>query len=232
MKNKLLSVGIIPDGNRRWAVKNNTPYLEAYKISMNTLLRTIQAFITLVPELENLVIYMMSRRNLLRMRDDLEAVLAAETEFCQNPLLELAQQNNAKVLPVGLSNLSGELTKNFKSDLVNDFVTSFRKIGLLTNTNTRYVIYLLAGYDPMDELKQILGKGVMSKELEKTSLLVPVELDLVVRTANEHRISDFVPLQCGYAELVFFDKYFQDFNQDDVQAAISQYHLRIRTLGR
>jgi len=58
------------------------------------------------------------------------------------------------------------------------------------------------------------------------------DVDLLIRTSGSHRISNFLLWQSAYAELLFVDKYWPDFNEDDLDEAINQFKLRTRSFGR
>lgn len=223
-------LGIIPDGNRRWARLHGTPYDEAYLVSIRVLRQMIGDFVRYAPTIRTIVVYMMSRRNLSRRMRDMEAVLRAEVAFYQVELPPLCKHLDARAIPVGLSGLERRLARHVAPKTAKEYVESFVSAGRQRRRRAARRIYLLAGYDPFDELRQVLAKNPSSR-LTLRRMQVPVGLDLVVRTANEHRISDFVPLQCGYAEFVFIDKLFQDVTTRDVRSAIRAYRARGRSFG-
>lgn len=230
VERSLEHVGIIPDGNRRWARAHRMPYEEAYLVSVRVLGRMIRDFVRFAPTVKTLVVYMMSRRNLARPREDMAAVLKAEIAFCRQVVPGLCDELEARVVPVGLTGLERELARHASREAAREYVEAFQWAGLQRGGRSARRIYLLAGYDPFDEIRQALANRP-ARTLSLQRLLVPVSLDLVVRTANEHRISDFVPLQCGYAEFVFIDKLFQDVAAGDVRSAVRTYFARGRSFG-
>jgi len=206
------------------------PYHQGYRTSMSVLLEVISQFFLQAPTLQTIVIYMMSRRNLSRKRDDLDAVIAAETEFCDRALPLLCEQLDARVIPVGLSNLEDVLAASLTAATVERYTSAFRGVRERTTHHKQRTVYLLAGYDPFDELTRVASRADMTR-ISVDSLEVPLMLDLVVRTGNVRRLSDFVPLQAGYAELFFLDKMFPDVTPQDVGAILEEYHSRVRTFG-
>ena len=75
--------------------------------------------------------------------------------------------------------------------------------------------------------------GVCALARRRRPPAAPVpELDLLIRTGGEQRLSDFMLWECAYAELVFTDRMWPDFDADDLEAAVREFHSRHRRFGR
>ena len=196
-------IGLIPDGNRRWADKNNLDYCTAYNRSMENIAKfAILAFDEW--ETDSLSIYLLSKDNLKRRRDDVEAVIQAETIFISGSLLELAHRLKCRIVHAGLSDI-----------LPRQMASALQRASAETFVYGEKRMYILAGYSPIDELNACLGLHsacLFSFE----NLWVPELVDVVIRTAGGPcLLSNFLPLQCGYAQVYILDKYFNDCDRPD-----------------
>lgn len=200
-------VGIIPDGNRRWAVNNHLNYADAYAITMKHLYEIISH--TFEMGIEALSIYMLSTENLTRSREDLSAVLTAETDFIFCSLPTLAKEYQCKVVHAGESSL-----------LPNDLAKSLRNIEGDTCNNSKHRLYLLVGYNPLDEVNAAM-RASLNHRVNIKSLWVPETVDIVIRTAGGPTLlSNFLPLQCGYAQQFMVEAYFNDFTKADLNSIV------------
>lgn len=206
---KINHIGLIPDGNRRWAIKNSMDYLKAYKISMHNLAKFIQ--FSSEKNIRSISIYMLSKENLKRQREDLNAVLNAESYFIWEILPNVSRRLKYTIIHAGDISILPENLRNGLSYICQE-----------SNRYTRNRLYLLIGYNPIDEI----NNTIVSKKRETISienLWVPEKVDLVIRTVGGPTLlSNFLPLQCGYAQIYMIDKYFNDFNKRDFSAVYAK----------
>lgn len=206
---KIQHIGLIPDGNRRWALENSLGFLDAYSISMQRLKTFVQtSFEKPIPSAS---VYMLSAENLARKREDLTAVIESETKFIVEMLPSLCHHYQCKVIHAGTSHaLPTGLAKGLERVCESTFAYS------------KHRLYLLVGYNPVDEI----NSAVQEKRLRKVNLRdlwVPEPVDYVVRTAGgPSLLSNFLPLQCGYAPIFMVEKYFNDFNREDFDRIYSE----------
>ncbi len=208
-----LHVGIIPDGNRRWARKAGVGLEEAYEVGYRRLREAVDAlysrgtrFVTVYvlsrdnavkrPPGELLVVFNLIARGL---RDLMKDEALARREVRVKILGDLG------VVPEHVADLARKLEED----------TSRRSGGLLT---------LLIGYSSLWEVSLAL-KGV-----EPPSLQLP-PVDLVIRTGGWRRLSDFVPLAARYAELYFTDTLWPDFTLEELDAALRWFSRVKRNFG-
>lgn len=227
MQNSIPCVGIIPDGNRRWANLHDMPRLNAYRRAMTKLAEVIQWFYELADS-ETVVVYLLSQNNLRRPPPDLDAVLQAEAELANGALLELCYATDSKVTVAGLENVRSLVNPALEHK--QKYVDGLIEMQKRTSSFASRHIYLLAGYDPIAEIRQALNP-ITPHELDISHLSVPVYLDVVFRTSGESRLSNFAPVQSGYAELFFVSKYFPDVTRQDVLDVVGQFHERKRNFG-
>ena len=203
---KINHIGLIPDGNRRWADENSLDYSSAYNISMNNIAKFIQ-YVSQIG-INSLSIYMLSKENLNRKRDDIDAVLEAETRFVRTILPTLINKTKYSMIHVGdKSTLPEELRKALKDVLPQSSQLSKKRL------------YLLIGYNPIDEINYAISSKSSKFKIE--NLWVPEKVDIVIRTAGGPTLlSNFLPLQCGYAQIYMIEKYFNDFTKEDFNSIL------------
>lgn len=215
-------IGLIPDGTRRWAKKNNKDYGEAYWHAMQKLVKLMSAIFESGVQIQS--IYLLSRENLHRSQFDLEPVLKMEQQFLEELLPRFCQKWECSVQHAGLADL---LPKSY-SDALSTIVNNTNKY-LVENKRK---VYLLAAYSPWDEIEYAISINARPGFIRE-SLWVAENLDLVIRTGYGQLISNFLPLQAGYAELHFINKLFNDLDVNDILWPIENYPLNnVRLLGK
>ncbi|MGW4828914.1 undecaprenyl diphosphate synthase family protein [Amycolatopsis japonica] len=207
-------VGIIPDGTRRWSKHNAMDLEEGYKLAL-TRLTDIVAYLYR-KGVEAVSLYLLSSDNLGRNVTDLHAILQAETFMCAELLPPLISDHRVRVT------LAGDLSR-----LPEVFQTPWLTLSSESDGEKR--LYLCVGYSPMDEIQASLTAGANTISLEQ--LWVPERVDLVIRTAGYNRLSNFLPLQSGYAELVFMPVLFNDANITDIAEILARFEETERNYG-
>lgn len=193
-------VGIIPDGNRRWAVKKGLDYRTAYDISMENLLRILDSVFDY--GVSTASVYLLSKDNLKRKRDDLLAVVEAEEAFISDLLPSLCKKHDCTVHIAGSEKILPETLLNSSKKLREEFGGQGKRH-----------LYLLLGYDPIDEINSC---RIQDKTFGIENLWVPHRVDCVIRTAGgATMLSNFLPLQSSYAQIYMLEMYFPDASPDD-----------------
>jgi undecaprenyl diphosphate synthase len=212
-------LGLIPDGNRRWARATGHSLAETYCLGMEKIVECLETLLTMgIPKLS---IYLLSKDNLARQGEDLDAVLAAEEWGVTTLFPVLKDRFEATFTHAGRA----DLLPPALADGLSTLCTS-----LATNSNTP-TIYLCLGYDATDEIIQALQNTPQSADF-RDYLWVPDPLDLIIRTSGYQRLSGFLPLQSEYAELYFAPYYFPEITPARLQAALESYAQRQRHYGR
>lgn len=212
-------VGIIPDGIRRWARKNEHDLQGAYLDAMGILARLISHLFDW--GVMSISVYLLSKENLSRPRNELLAAVEAELSLITHQLPILARNYQVQVLLAGNLELAD---KRYE-----EVLKAVPKIEPKENVRK---LFLLIAYNPIDELlSNIFYLGLDGKDI-LNHLWVNQKVDLVVRTGGEQRLSNFLPIQSGYAELIFQEKFFNELTIEDFEEFKEEYLDRQRRFGK
>jgi len=224
-------VGIIMDGNGRWAQQRGLPRVHGHREGSQAVRRTVRAARRL--GLRALTLYAFSEQNWARPEDEVDALMELLREFLLSEREELLD-NGIRLQAVGnLGRLPG---------IVRAVLDPLRKD---TRSNEAMTLTLALSYggreeiaDAAREVARRVAAGSMSPEdITPETLhammpsLVVGDPDLVIRTGGERRISNFLLYGLGYAELFFADVLWPDFDACDLHAAIASYQTRERRFG-
>lgn len=201
-------LGIIPDGNRRWASQHNITNMEAYYLFTDHICDIILAVNEM--SVDMLTFYVISKENLKRNHQDVSDVFQAVSAMLLQKMPPIVDKLQAKVHCIGIEAIDNEELKNIA-----------KKLEISTKSNTGIIINFLIGYNPLDEINNaIINHGSVSIE----ALAVPQCVDLLIRTAGgPTRLSNFLPLQCGYASIEMLDDKFLDVNCDTITSIVERY---------
>ena len=225
-------LAIIMDGNGRWAKKKG--YLRALGHESGT--KSVREVVETCAKLgiENLTLYAFSTENWNRPKLEVKLLMNILINSLQDELKTL-NDNNIRLNSIGNLSL---LPKSAQKKLQEVIET--------TKNNSRMVLTLALSYGSREELinvvKNISNKvknNIISIDSIDESIInqhlytqdLP-EVDLLIRTSGEHRISNFLLWQIAYAELYFTDVLWPDFKEDDLYEAIISYQKRERRFGK
>ena len=224
-------IAIIPDGNRRWVSKNKTKLYSGYSLGIRKVIDI--SLLAKKHGVKILTIWALSTENIKkRNRNELNllyrlyAVTAKDKE-----ILEILRKNSVKVKIIGNLNI---LPENLKKAL------SF--LQAKTRHYKDLTINLLVGYGGREDIeymiKKIRAKLIDNPNASLNSInnylrtaIVP-DVDLIIRTSGEMRLSGFLPWQSSYSELYFSKKYWPDFGEEDLKKAIKTFSERNRRFGK
>ena len=220
-------VAIIMDGNGRWAKKRGLPRTAGHKEGLTSAKKIVAAAAKL--GIKYVTLYTFSTENWKRAQEEvgylmslIKGHLRAEFEFYK--------KNGIRVEHIG--DLDG-LPADVKSEIIN------AKKDTEHFTGTTCVLAI--NYGGRDEIvrgiKKILAEGVsvdsVTEELVSKSLDIPYlpSVDLMIRTGGEERLSNFLLWQCAYAEFIFTDTLWPDYNENEFFEDILKYQQRNRRFG-
>lgn len=219
MKTKILNpnhIGLIGNGVRRWAKLHNIELLSAYKHASKNIEEFIDFFF--LNSAKILSLYLLSKDNLNRNENDLNAAIDGEIYFINTTLTELVQKWNCEIQLAGNPKILPEI-----------YLESIHKITKLNSRTSDKKIYLLVGYCPYDEINIC---GIKKQKNILDNLWVKEPVDIVIRTSGEYRLSNFLPLQCAYSELFFLKKHINDLSASDCNTILEEYYTRQRRFGK
>jgi undecaprenyl diphosphate synthase len=224
-------VGIIMDGNGRWAQGRGLPRLEGHRRGVEALRRAVRSAMEL--GLRYLTIYSFSSENWSRPAAEVSDLMGLLKRFIRNDLADL-HRNNVHVRIIGLrSNLSADLRA-----LLNEAEE-------LTRGNSGLTLVVAFNYGARQEIVEAARKlaldvaagRIEAAAIDEAALGAHLDTagipdpDLVIRTSGEQRLSNFLLWQAAYAEFVFLPMHWPDFDHAAFQSALAQYAARERRFG-
>ena len=225
-------LAIIMDGNGRWAKQKGFLRAFGHENGTKSVRTTVESCAKL--GIENLTLYAFSTENWNRPKLEVETLMKLLISSLKKEL-DTLQRNNIRLNAIGNLDL---LPSSAKKELV----TVIEK----TKNNSRMTLTLALSYGSREELlnavKNISSKvknNIISQDDIDESIInqhlythnLP-DVDLVIRTSGEHRISNFLLWQIAYAEFYFTDVLWPDFKETDLYDAIISYQKRERRFGK
>jgi undecaprenyl diphosphate synthase len=221
------SVAIIMDGNSRWAAGEGLTVADGHREGTRALRRTVEAAIDL--GIESLTVYAFSTENWLRPPEEVDALMEIFGETIERELPDLAKQGVRTRFVGRRDRVSGELRERMEN------------LEAETAHRDRLSLWIAFDYGGRAELaeaaRRVVEAGLRPDEIDEDVLatfLYAPELpdpDLLIRTSGELRISNFLLWQLAYAELIFTDRRWPEFGEDDLRTAVAEYAARQRRFG-
>lgn len=226
-----LHIGIIPDGNGRWAARRGLPRSMGHRAGANTLKRIVTYCDRI--GLKYLTVYVFSTENWDRPQEEIDTLMKLLHGYLQNAEKELAG-TNVRIRIIGdVERLSPELK------------TQIPRVEELTKDNKGLTLFFALNYGGRSEILQAVRKiaedaaasKIDTKEInaelfEKYLYTKGVpDPDLIIRTSGETRTSNFLIWQSAYSEYLFLSIKWPDFTERDMAEAIRGYAKRNRRYG-
>lgn len=224
-------VAIIMDGNGRWAKARGLPRLAGHRAGVEALRRTVRA----APDLgiSHLTVYAFSSENWSRPKSEVSDLMGLLKLFIRRDLAEL-HQNGVRVRIIG-----------DKAGLQPDIRGLLEDAEALTAANDALTLVIAFNYGGRDEIVRAarrLAAAVLRGEIAVEAIDADLfggtldtadipDPDLVIRTSGELRLSNFLPWQAAYSELVFLPCYWPEFGRDHLAEAIRDFAGRERRFG-
>ena len=218
-------VGIIMDGNGRWAKKRLMPRSFGHKNGMERMIGLMEHAFDL--GVNYITVYALSTENLKRPKEELEGLF----NLFRNHFKEYIGRICARGVRLRAIGDISLLPEDVARDLRESEATTLQYEGKGIN--------VAVGYGARDEIIQAVNKaierGEKVTEESFSKLLYTAEVpdpDLIIRTGKEVRLSNFLLYQAAYAELYFSDKMFPEFSDADLDKAICEFSRRTRRFGK
>lgn len=221
-------VGLILDGNRRWAKAKGLPTLEGHRQGYQNLIDICTA--ALDRGVEYLSAYIFSMENWNRTEKEVKYLMDLAYKILTRDVKKLHKENVRVVWLGSRHRLSNKLLK------------AIEKTEESTRNNTRGTLCLCFNYggheEILDAARKLVAQGVSPRGITKdvfTAALYAPEvppLDFLIRTSGELRTSGFMLYRSDYAELYFVEKHWPDFSVEDLDDALAEYARRKRRFGK
>lgn len=224
-------IAIIMDGNRRWAKQKNLPVAVGHKEGAKTLEKIVRYANKI--GLKYITVYAFSTENWKRAEEEVSALMLLLQNYIED-YSKRADLENIKV------RFLGDLTY-FKPKMQKGIANCIER----TKNNTGITFNIALNYGGRAEILKVtkdIAREVKNNSLDIDDIneeLISQKLytagepdpDLMIRTSGELRLSNFLLWQLAYTELLFIDKYWPDFNEEDLNNAIIEYQKRTRKFG-
>lgn len=225
----LLHVAIIPDGNGRWAQQRGRPRQEGHRAGVEAVRRVLAA----APELDigHLTLFAFSSDNWERPAKEVEAILGLLRDF----FLDEARVWAGRDIRVRAIGRRDRLSPALRAAIATTEEATAAGRGLQLRIAVDYsareeILRAAARFYTTVEISQA-ALGRMLARVSHAGDELP-DVDLLIRTGGEHRISDFLLWECAYAELIFSPKMWPEFSVTDLKEALREFHARQRRFGR
>lgn len=224
-------VGIIMDGNGRWASQRGLPRIEGHRRGVEALRATVRAAIDF--GLDYLTVYSFSSENWSRPIEEISDLMGLLKLFIRNDLAELGRAG-VRITVIGN-----------RADLKPDILSLLEEAEAATANNRRLNLVVAFNYGSRQEiaaaarrLAQDVAAGRLDPADIDTNLIAKYlhtagipDPDLIIRTSGEQRLSNFLMWQAAYSEFVFLPIHWPDFDRAALAAALSEFSARERRFG-
>ncbi|MEA2983878.1 MAG: undecaprenyl diphosphate synthase [Alphaproteobacteria bacterium] len=224
-------VGIIMDGNGRWAAARGLPRTEGHRRGVEALRATVRAAGEI--GIQVLTIFSFSLENWSRPPAEVRDLMGLLRRFIRHDLAQL-HRNNVRVRVIGE-----------REGLAPDILSLLEEAEELTGNNDGLIVVVAFNYGARQEIARaarrlaadvVAGKlpleaitaEALGSHLDASDLPDP---DVIIRTSGEQRLSNFLLWQAAYSELVFVPTYWPDFDRATLEGAIAEYRRRERRFG-
>jgi undecaprenyl diphosphate synthase len=219
-------IAIIMDGNGRWAKKRGLPRFVGHRRGVESLRSILKGCAEI--GVKYLTVYAFSTENWNRPQEEIDFLMKLLSKSIHKEMKDL-MRNNVKVNFLGkVSHLSPPLYKEMKNAMKETGKNQGITLNIMVNYGARAEI--------VDAVKDIVKKGnkniseeTISQHLYTKGVPDP---DLLIRTASEMRLSNFLLWQIAYTELYVTAVLWPDFGKEELIAAIEEYQKRVRKFGK
>lgn len=225
-------IAIIMDGNGRWAKLRNQPRVFGHREGAKSVRKVVEAATRL--GINNLTLYAFSTENWNRPKHEIETLMKLLVSALKREL-GLMKKNNIRLNAIGHTDMMPENVQHELQEVLDE-----------TKTNTGLVLTLALSYGARQEIQRAIqeishkvknniisvenvDEDIINKHLYTQNL---PDVDLLIRTSGEVRISNFLLWQIAYAELYFTEELWPDFDETSLYNAITDYQLRERRFGK
>ncbi len=221
--NPLEHVAIIMDGNGRWGLKFKNSRNAGHKAGLKTVEKIIKE--TIKNKIKFLTLYAFSTENWKRPKKEINFLFNLLENFLKNRINELHKQN-IKLRIIGNKNFSTKLNKLLNLSEKKTSKNKRLQINLALNYGSKFE--LINAFKNLNKNKESINEKNIKKYLQTKNIPDP---DLLIRTGNTKRLSNFLLWQLAYSEIFFEKKLWPEFNEKDYNKIINKYRNIKRNFG-
>ena len=221
--NPLNHVAIIMDGNGRWGIKHKKSRNAGHKEGLNTVEKIIKTSIK--NKIRFLTLYAFSTENWKRPKKEITFLFELLENFLTNKINDLHKQN-IKLKIIGVKKFSPKLNRLLNLSEKKTYKNSKLQINLALNYGSKFEI--ISAFKNLYKTKNKINEKNLRKFLQTGNIPDP---DLLIRTGDTNRLSNFLLWQLAYAEIFFEKKLWPDFNEKDYNRIIKKFKKIKRNFG-
>lgn len=220
-------LGLILDGNRRWATTQNLPTLEGHRKGYENL-KTIGKE-AIKRGVKYVSAYVFSTENWQRSQEEVDYLMKLLTWVAKTEVNDLHKEG----IRVRFLGREEKLSKTV--------ITAIRRAEEKTKDNVKGTLLLCLNYGGQQEIVDAVNRSLHKNPHEKSVTLSQIEqnlyaadvpaVDLIIRTSGEQRLSNFMLWRAAYSELIFIKKHWPDFSASDLGLCLDEYAARQRRFG-
>jgi len=216
-------VAIIMDGNGRWGLKRNKSRNFGHRQGLKSIEDIIN--IAIQKKIKFLTLFVFSIDNWKRPKKEINYLFDLLSNFLTNKLTDL-NKKNIRLKFIGKKNFSKKMNKLLKNSENTTKQNTNLQINLALNYSSKFEI--------VNSIKKIISKKLSINETNITNNLFTKNIpdpEILIRTGNTHRLSNFLLWQLSYTEIFFEKKLWPDFNDNDFNKIINKYYKIKRNFG-
>ncbi|NCN99631.1 di-trans,poly-cis-decaprenylcistransferase [Candidatus Falkowbacteria bacterium] len=226
MNQTIKHLGIIMDGNRRWAKSQGLPSFEGHRAGYKKVGELLEW--CREAKIETLTLFAFSTENWQRAKDEVDFLMGLFYQVFNHDIKKL-HENKVRVRLIGR-----------KETLPDNLAKAIKAAEELTQDNIGYNLNLAINYGGRAELLDAFKKILKNPPEEITEETITNNLytagqsdpDLIIRTSGEQRLSGFLTWQSAYSELLFIQHHWPEFSQQDFNDALTNFANRHRRFGK
>jgi len=222
--NPLNHVAIIMDGNGRWGLKHKNSRNAGHKAGLNTVEKIIKE--TIKNKIQFLTLYAFSTENWKRPKKEVNFLFNLLENFLISRIDELHKQN-IKLKIIGVKNFSSKLNNLLNKSEKKTFKNRKLQINLALNYGSKFE--LINAFKSLKKHNERINEKNLTKYLQTKNIPDP---DLLIRTGNTQRLSNFLLWQVAYSEIFFEKKLWPEFNEKDYNKIIKKFKNIKRNFGK
>ena len=222
--NPLNHVAIIMDGNGRWGLKNKNSRNAGHKAGLDTVKKIVKESIK--QKIKHLTLYAFSTENWKRPKKEITYLFNLLENFLTHRIEDLHKQN-IKLKIIGIKNFSKKLNKLLDLSEKKTSKNTKLQINLALNYGSKFE--LVNAFRKLKKSNEKINEKSLTKYLQTKNIPDP---DILIRTGNTKRLSNFLLWQIAYSEIFFVKKLWPEFNEKDYNKIIKKFRTIKRNFGK